>query len=540
MNAIWKDLHYAARVLAKSSGFTLIVVLSLALGIGANTAIFSLVNAYLLRPMPVDQASRLAAVYLTSPTRWGRDISNFSYPELLDYRKAETGFSDLMGSSGIPLSITDGERPELIWGEIVTGNYFSGLGVHPIIGRGFLPEEDRTPGKMAVCVLNYNFWRQRFQGDVHVLGKVIKINGHSFTIVGVAARGFLGTRLLSFVPDVWVPVMMQQAIAPNLGNLLEGRANRWIELRGRLKPGVTRERAIAAMNVVARRLANEYPQSNKDVAVNAIPGGTRTQPVFVAVGLVSVTTGIMFGVVGLVLLIACANVANLMFARGISRAREMAIRVAVGASRARLVQQLLTESVLLSLLGAAVGILLTQYFNEMLKSFYPTLDFQTADIDYEMRLDPRMFTFSFVLSLMAALLFGLAPALRSSKLDQGAVMKGENTKPVGGVRGLTRGNVLTMIQVALSCMLLITGGLFLRSTQFARNVDPGFNRSGIEMFSVDLALQGYSEGRGREFQKEVAERLKLLPGVQSASMAFPLPLDAYDSSASVRAEGYVP
>src|SRR5215472_15859865 len=275
MNAIWKDLHYAARVLAKSSGFTLIVVLSLALGIGANTAIFSLVNAYLLRPMPVDQANRLAAVYLTSPARWGRDISNFSYPELLDYRKAETGFSDLMGSSGIPMSITVGERPELIWG---TGNYFSGLGVHPIIGRGFLPEEDRTPGKMPVCVLNYNFSRQRFQGDVQVLGKVIKTNGHSFTIVGVAARGFLGTRLLSFVPDVWVPVMMQQAIAPNLGNLLEGRDNRWIELRGRLKPGVTRERAIAAMNVVAHRLANEYPQSNKDVAVNAIPGGTRTQP----------------------------------------------------------------------------------------------------------------------------------------------------------------------------------------------------------------------------------------------------------------------
>src|SRR5215472_2720216 len=192
MSVLWKDVRYAARVMAKSPGFSAVVVVSLALGIGANTSIFALVNALLLRPMPVDHPDRLVAIYLTSP-KWGNGISGFSYPELLDYRHADTGLSDLMGHTGIPLSMTDGEKPELIWGEIVTGNYFSGLGVHPVVGRGFLPEEDRAPGKNPVCVLNYNFWQRRFQGDAKVAGRTIKINGHEFTIVGVAPRGFIGT-----------------------------------------------------------------------------------------------------------------------------------------------------------------------------------------------------------------------------------------------------------------------------------------------------------------------------------------------------------
>jgi predicted permease len=540
MTLLWKDLRYAARILAKSPGFTLVVVLSLALGIGANTSVFTIVNAYFLRPMPVDDPDRLVAIYLTSPARWGRDIGNFSYPELMDYRKANTGLSDLMGSSGLPLSITDSEKPELIWGEIVTGNYFSGLGVHPILGRGFLPDEARAPGQKPVCVLNYNFWRQHFQGDPNITGKVINIKGHAFTVVGVAPRGFIGTRLLTFIPDVWIPLTMQQTVAPDSGNYMEGRDNRWIELRGRLKPGVSKQQAAAALNIVARQLAGEYPQTNKDVRVNIIPGGTRTQPVFVTLGIVSATTAILFGVVGLVLLIACANVANLMLARAASRAREMAIRVAIGATRLRLLRQLLTESALLSLLGAAVGIVLALWFNDLLRGFYPTLDFQTADIEYEMRLDPRIFGFSFALALVTAILFGLVPALRASKIDQAAVMKGENAAPIGGLRGLTRGNLLVTAQVALSCILLISGGLFLRSMQFARNVNPGFDRTGVQLFSVDLGLQGYNEHRGRLFQKSMTERLKTLPGVESASLAYPLPLDAYNEDNSVRVEGYVP
>ena len=537
MDRLLKDLRYAVRVLAKSPGFTAVVVLSLALGIGANTAIFSLVNSILLRPMPVDDSDRLVAVYISS-ANWGNRTDNFSYPDLLDYRKQDTGLSDLMGSTGIPLSMTDGEKPEAIWGEVVTGNYFSGLGVHPVVGRGFLPDEDRAPGEKPVCVLSYSFWRRRFQSDPNIAGKGIKINGHPFTVVGVAPRGFIGTTLFNFLPDIWVPVMMQRTIASSdmSSNFLEGRDNRWMSLRGRLKPGVSRREAEAAMNVVARQLWAEYPRTNKDLKVHIIPGGSRTQPFLVASGVISVTTGIMAGVVLLVLLIACANVGNLLLARAAGRAKEMAIRVAVGASRSRLIQQLLTESVLLSLAGGALGILFALWFNDLLKGFYPTLDFQIADIDSDSRLDPRVFPFTMLLSMLAAVIFGLAPALRASKVDQASAMKGDSNTRVR----LSSGNLLVMAQVTLSCVLLISGGLFLRSMQFAQNVDPGFDRSGIMMFSVDLSSQGYDEERGQAFQRMVADRLRTLPGVDSVSVAYAPPLDAYDSSTEVLPEGYVP
>jgi len=538
MHTVWKDLRYAVRVLAKSPGFTAVVVLSLALGIGANTAIFSLVNAYLLRPMPVDDPDRLVAIYTTSPHFEG--TGNFSYPDLLDYRKQNTGLAEMMGSNGIPLSMTDGERPELIWGEMVTGNYFSGLGVHPVAGRMFLPEEGREPGKNPVCVLNYNFWRRRYQNNPNVVGRTIRINGVSFTIVGVAPRGFIGTVLFNFIPDVWLPATMQQAIAPGYGNYLEERGNRWINLRARLKPGVTRAQAAAALNVVARQLARQYPQTDGDLTVHLLPGGTRTQPWLIATGMIPATTALMAAVVLLVLLIASANVANLLLARAAGRAREMAIRIAVGASRARIVRQLLTESVLLSLAGGVIAIGLAVWFSDALKGFYPTLDFQTADLDYESRLDFRLFPFTFLLSLATAVLFGLVPALRASKTDQVSAMKSGPDGPRAGEGHIGRGNLLVMAQVALSCVLLISGGLFLRSMQFAQGTDPGFYRTGITMFSYDLDLQGYDAAHGRLFDKALLERLRAQPGVDAASIAYPLPLDAYNEDSAVLAEGYVP
>jgi len=538
MATLWRDVRFAIRTLTRSPGFSVTVILSLALGIGANTAIFSLVEAFLLRPMPVDHPERLVAIYLTAP-RWSGDIANFSYPDLLDYRKQDTGLSDLMGSNGIPLTLNDREKPELIWGEVVTGNYFSGLGVHPVVGRGFLPDEDRNPGEKPVCVLSYNFWKQRFQGDTSIAGKIVKINGQALTVVGVAPRGFIGTLLFSFVPDVWIPVMMQKAIAP-ADDFLAGRDNRWISLRGRLKPGVSRSQAEAAMNVVARQLAKAYPQTDRDLSVHLISGGARVQPYIVANGAVSITTGIMTGVVILVLLIACANVANLMFTRSAARAREMAIRVAVGASRGQLVRELLTESVVLSLAGGALGLLLAFWLSDQSRLFYPSLDFQTADLDYQMQLDPRIFPFTLLIALFTAVIFGLLPALRASKVDPVAAMKGESASVSIGRWRIGRGNFLIMAQAALSCVLLICGGLFLRSMQFARTTDPGFDRSGIDMFSLDLDLQGYDKARGLLFQKDLLDRMRHVPGVESASLASPLPLDAYDMSTLVLPEGYVP
>jgi predicted permease len=538
MSTIWQDLRYAFRVLRKSPGFTIVVVLSLALGIGANTAIFSIVNAYLLRPMPVDNPGRLVAVYFTAP-QLGKELEGFSYPDLLDYRKQNTGLADIMGSTGIPLSMTEGADPELIWGEIVTGNYFSGLGVHPVVGRGFLPEEDRAPGQKPVCVLNYNFWKHRFQEDPKIVGRTIKINDHPLTVVGVAPHGFLGTTLFNFVPDVWVPAMMQQTVEPAYGNYLEGRDNRWISARARLKPGVSIKQAESALNVVAGQLARQYPKEDKGLRAHVIPGGARTQPFMVANGMVSMTTGIMAVVVLLVLLVACANVANLMLARAASRTREMAIRVAVGASRFRLVRQLLTESVLLSLAAGALGLLFALWFNDQSRRFYPTLDFQTSDLDYDTKFDLRLLPFTFLISLATAAFFGLFPALRASKVDQVSAMKGESTEVRVGRLRIGRGNLLVMLQVALSCVLLICGGLFLRSMQFANSTDPGFYRTGITLFSVDLDLRHYDEAHGQAFQRNLLDRLRTVPGVDAVSMAFPLPLDAYNYSTAVLPQGYV-
>ncbi len=539
MSTLWQDLRYAARVLRKSPGFTVVVVLSLALGIGANTAIFSIVNAYVLRPMPVDNPDRLVAVYFTAP-QFGRELQGFSYPELLDYRKQNTGLADIMGSTGVPLSMTDGAESELIWGEIVTGNYFSGLGVHPVVGRGFLPDEDRAPGQKPVCVLNYNFWKRRFQGDPKIVGRTIKINDHPLTVVGVAPHGFIGTQLFNFVPDVWVPVMMQRTIEPTYGNYLEGRDNRWINARARLKPGIPIKQAEAALNVVAQQLARQYPREDKDFKAHLIPGGARTQPFMVANGIISAMTGIMAVVVLLVLLVACANVANLMVARAAGRAREMAIRVAVGASRVRLVRQLLTESVLLSLAAGALGLLFALWFNDQSRRFYPTLDFQTSDLDYDTKFDLRLLPFTFLISLATAVFFGLFPALRASKVDQVSAMKGESTAVRVGRFRIGRGNLLVMLQVSLSCVLLICGGLFLRSMQFANNTNPGFDRNGITLFSINLDLRHYDEAHGRAFQRNLMDRLHTVSGVDAVSMAFPLPLDAYNDSSAVLPEGYVP
>jgi predicted permease len=539
MSTIWQDVRYALRVLLKSPGFTVVVVLSLALGIGANTAIYSIVNAYMLRPMPVEKPDRLVALYFTAP-RLGSELGWLSYPDLLDYRKQDTGLTDIMGSTGIPLSVTDGGESELIWGEIVTGNYFSGLGVHPVVGRGFLPEEDRAPGQKPVCVLNYNFWKRRFQGDPKIVGKTIKINDHPLTVVGVAPHGFIGTTLFNFVPDVWVPAMMQQTIAPAYGNYLEGRDNRWINTRARLKPGVTMKQAEAALNAVAEQLARQYPKEDKDLKAHLIPGGTRTNPFLAAKGIFSTITGILAGVVFLVLLVACANVANLMLARAASRGREMAIRVAVGASRFRLVRQLLTESVLLSLAAGALGLLFALWFNDHSRRFYPTLDFQTSDLDYDTKFDLRLLPFTFLISLATAVFFGLFPALRASKVDQVSAMKGESTAVRVGRFRIGRGNLLVMLQVALSCVLLICGGLFLRSMQFANSTDPGFYRNGITMFSVNLDLRHYDEAHGRAFQRNLMDRLHTVSGVDAVSMASPLPLDAYQYSTAVLPQGYVP
>ncbi len=533
---MWKDLRYAVRVLAKSPGFSAVVILSISLAIGANTSIFSIVNAFLLRPMPVDHPDRLLAIYVNAPNS-GPNVTGFSYPDWKDFTKQDTGLSEIVGYEGAPLSVTDREKPEVIWGEVVTGNYFSGLGVHPALGRGFLPDEDQVPGAKAVCVLNYSFWQRRYHGDPDIAGKIIQIKNHDFTIVGVAPRGFIGATMLTFIPDVWVPVMMAKTLSPET-DLTQNREDRWMSVRARLKDGVSPQQAEAALNVVARQLAQEYPKADAGLAVHVMPGGARTQPWFYTTGMVSAMTAIMSAVVLLVLLIACANVANLMLARGTTRAREIGIRVAIGATRWRLIRQLLAESVLLSLAGAAGGILFAIWFNDLAFRFYPTLDFATVDLADAGRVDPRIFVFAILLSLVAALLFGLFPAFHASKIDQTSAMKGEQSGLRIGRLRFSAGNLLVMFQVALSCVLMVAGGLFLRSMQFAHSADIGIDRTGITMFSINLDMQGYDAARAAGFERNMMDRLRALPGVDDAAYAFQLPMDVYGGPLPVYPEGW--
>ena len=535
MASAWRDLRYALRLLAKAPGFSAVVVLSLALGIGANTAIFSLVTSTLTRPMPVDRPEELVALHVSSPSS-GFMPYGFSYPELMDYRSQETGLTEISGSDGAPFSVTEGEKPELIWGEFATANYFSGLGVHPALGRGFLPGEDTVPGAKAVCVLSYNFWRRHYQSDPNVIGRVIHIDKVPLTIVGVAPRGFNGTVLFSFLPDLWIPMSMQPVIRGVMGNYLARDQRMVSNIRARLKPGVTMSQAEAAMNVVARHLAEQYPKTNKDLRIALLPGGAKINTYLAAAGVISSTLGIAIAAAILVLLIACANVANLMLARAATRTREMGIRAAIGATRFRLVRQLFTESVLLALAGAVMGVLLSLWISDGTKRFYPSLDFETFDFSTLPRIDPKMLSFAVLVSLASAVLFGLAPALRASRAGENSALKGENVQ-----FRLRSGNVLILAQVALSCLLLIAGGLFVRSMRFAQKMDPGFDRTGISLFNVNVESLGYDDERGRALEIALLDRLRTISGVESASMAYPLPLDVWGPYAdNIFPEGYVP
>jgi predicted permease len=537
MENLLQDLRFALRMLIKKPAFTAVAIFSLALGIGANTAVFTLVNAVLFKKLPVSHPEQLVAVYTTRPE--SRLPDNFSYLDYRDYRDKNEVFSALMVHSGIPLSMSRQEgQPELIWAELVSANYFSGLGVNPYSGRGFLPEEDQKPGGAPVVVASYRFWKQQLGSDPNVVGKSLRLNGHEFTVVGIAPFGFSGTKFLGFIPDVWVPIMMQAQVMPASGGLLNDRGSHWLSIRGRLKPHVSLQQAEAAMNVVARQLAQTYPQTDKDYSIHLIPGSTKTEPFLVVMGFIPIVAALMMGVVGLVLLIACANVANLLLARATARRREIAVRLAIGANRLRLIRQLLTESLLLSLLSGGFGLGLAFWFNELFKLGAPVLDFPTIDFDYSLSPDHRILGFTLVISILTGIIFGVLPAFQASKTDVVSTMKGEESTVGAGTRRFTLRNLLVVSQVALSLMLLISAALFLQSAFNAQKLNPGFETRNILLASVDVGLQGYTEEKGRNFYKQVVERVEMLPGVKSASLAFPLPLDAYNSSVGVMVEGY--
>jgi predicted permease len=531
MEKLAQNLRYGGRMLRRNPGFTGIVVLILALGVAVNSTVFSMVKAVLLRPLPgVHQPDQLVALYTTFSS--GRYVTT-SYPDYLDCRDQTQVFSGLMASSPLPLNLSTEGIGERIWGEIVSGNYFQLIGVGAALGRTLSPEDDLRSGGHPVAVISFDLWQNRYGSDPNVVGKTMKLNGHQFTIVGVAARGFRGSSVgLSL--DVYVPLMMQAQVLP-MGDLLTNRGGQWLEIKGRLKSGVSLPQAQAALTLLASRLEQQYPQTNKGHGAALFP--LWQAPLGAQAQLLPVLV-LLMAVVGLVLLIACANVSNMLLARAAARQREMAIRLSLGASRAHLIRQLLTENLLLSLLGGAAGLLLTFWVTGFLMRVKLPIN---LPVWFDLSVDRLVLGFAVILSLATTLVFGLVPTLQASKPDLVAALKDGTSGFVRGRRKARLRSFLVVTQVALSLMLLISTGLLVRSLQKAQATDPGFNPENVLLVSLDLQPNGYSESNGKVFYQQLLDRVGSLPGVQSVTLAKLLPLSLGQRlSRSVQIRDYDP
>ncbi len=528
MNTWWQDIRFAVRMLAKNPGFTFVAIISLAVGMGANTAIFSLVNSALLRPLPqVEDEARLVDLNRSTPD--GDEFRQTSYPDYQYFRDHNDVFEGLAAYTLTPVSVNAGGEAEKARGLLVTGNYFDVLGVRLAHGRGFTVEEDRTPGAVPVAIIGYEFWQRRFGGTGDVIGKQLAINGHSFTIIGVAPRGFKAP-FIYFAPEVFVPTMMQAQVMPG-SDLLGNHTAGWLGVRGRLRAGVEMEQAQAAMTVLAQRLAAESPEADREGVrlhpIGHVPGEVRSA----VVGFMATLTGI----VALVLLIACANVAGMFLARASTRRREFAIRAAVGATRVRLIRQLLTESVLLFLCGGALGVLLAIWMSDLILAFKPA---GTLAVDFDLALDWRVLSFTLAVSLLTGIIFGLAPALAAAKPDVIPALK--DGAPGSGLRVSRVRSLFVVGQIAISLMLLVAAALCVRSLHSASRIDPGFEAEGVQLASMNLQIQGYDETRGREFYRRLVEQVKTIPGVEAVSLAYAVQLSGFMSGNSVRIEGFEP
>jgi predicted permease len=511
---IWQDLRYGARMLMKNPGFTLITVMTLALGIGANTAVFSFINPLLFKPLRgVVEPGRLAQV---SRTYDGHGFSEFSYPDYLDYRDRNTVMSGLAVRLGGSFNLNDGREAERVEGEIVSGNFFDVLGVKAAQGRLLRPSDDSENGGSLVVVISHGLWRRRFNADPDVIGKTIKLNGYVYTLVGVTDEEFEGIRAGAKM-DVWVPITTKRQTDLSSGELDQRGASSW-EVFGRLKPGVTIERANAEFSIIARQLEQAYPDTNAKDGARVDPDLGMDPEVRM---LLRQFTFIPFAAVGIVLLIACANVAGLLLARSNARRKEIGARLAVGAGRARIVRQLLTESLMLALLGGAFGILIGVWMTRGVIGVLPN-DFRDLSFKFDFSVDWRVLAFTLAASTLTGALFGLIPAMQASRTDIVTALKDARSTGVrrAGLRG-----AMVVTQVALSFVLLIAAGLLIRTLRNARAIDLGYQVENLLTARIELPQQNYNEAQGRVFQRRLTERLEALPGVQAVSLADRLPLN---------------
>jgi predicted permease len=520
--------------MARQPGFALAAVLTLALGIGANTSIFSAVNAILFRPLPgVSAPGELAFFYPTDAQ--GRLSGTVSYHDFEEYRAQAKTLAGLAAYAGAGLSMREGGRAERVPAQLVSGNYFSTLGVRPRLGRTLIAEEDDRAGAEPVAVLGHRFWETRFNSNPDVVGRQLILGERSFTVVGVAQKGFQGASVPKS-PALWVPLRAASEAGLGAGEL-ENREASWLHLVGRLGPGVGLSRARAEMNTILARLADSYPEDFREgLTMDSSPArGFAIAPR--KRGAVNAMAAVALAVVGLVLLIACANIANLLLVRAASRRREIAVRLALGAGRRRVVRQLLTESLVLALAGGLVASIITLWSAESLAYLFRLIPEDTGALDFSP--DARVFGFALLLSLLTGVAFGLAPALQSSRAEVWHALKGEGPS-AGGARRLSLRNVLVVGQVAASLVLLVCAGLFLRSLGEAAAVETGFETKGVLMSTLYLDPSRYDAARGREFYGRALERASALPGVASAALTSNVPLGSQGSRGTLLVEGAEP
>ncbi len=515
MDSLLQDFRLAFRRLRQSPGFAFAAILTLALGIGANTTTFSAINKLILRPLPAKQPREL--VFLN--THMG---SNLSYPTYKDFRDRTRSLSGLVAYRVAPVGMTYGGSNAHVWGYEVSGNYFDVLGVRAASGRTLTPADDQKAGAHPVVVLSYSSWQRRFAANPTIAGKTVKINGLDYTILGVMPRGFFGTELI-LTPEFWVPMAMEAQIEPG-DAWLDDRHTWNLWTLGRLKPGVTSAQAEAELNTVAAQLIREDPELDGLRIHLSPPGLMGTTLRGAVVGFAAV----LMGVAGLVLLIACTNLASLLLARAADRRKEIAIRLALGASKWRLTRQLLVESLLLSLAGAAAGLLIAVWFVDGLAVWRPPVD---IPISTEFLIDQRVLAFTIAAGLLTTLLFGLVPAIQSARTELLPALK--NASFTGHLRRWHLREILVTSQISLSVVLLVATVLVLRSLQQALTINIGFNPQNAVAVAFDLGLAGYDESRGREFQRRVIEKVSSLAGIQSAGFSNSIPLSLDQSTTGV-------
>lgn len=516
MSGFVGDLRSGLRALTTNGGFTLVAVLSLALGIGANTTVFTLLNAIFLRPLPVEDPSRLAAVVTLAPR--SPAVSLCSYPNYIDYRDHNSVFSSLLLYTPLTISLTGPAEPQNLTAQMISANYFTTLGVKLAVGRGFLPEEVASPGASAVAVISYGVWTWQYGSDPQITRRSIRLNDRSFQIVGVAPKGFLGLAQMT-TADVYVPVTMYPQLHP-LASLVPQRRSLIFTAIGRLKPGVSLQQAEAGMQSVAQELGRQYPKDNADTRVKLIPAADAAiNPKNRSV--ISNAGTVLLIVAALVLLIACGNVANLLLGRAAVRRKEITVRLALGAGRWQLVRQLVTESILLAVVGGVAGLFFARWAAQLLWSLKPPM-FNHAG--FRLDLDGQVLTFNFLVSLVTGVVFGLAPALRATRADLATDLKERSGRPAGPGGTWRPRSVLIVAQVALSIVALVGAGLFLRSLQNAGDIKMGFDAPHLAVVGFKVSDQSYQEGRGRQYFLQVLERATAIPGVTAAALSRDYPL----------------